>query len=258
MNVARRVFLFMWPVVPPITLIVAVTLVAARGGGFIHDVLEVGLINLLFVVGLYCFTGTSGVFSFGQIAFAAIGAYTAGILAIPVATKMELFASMPPFLLDLHTSTLTATIMGGLVAALIGAIVAVPLMRLSGLAASLATFSLLIIVHVVAQNLNQVTNGQSGLAGVPTTLPKYVVLTWCVIATLVVFCFQESRWGLRLRASREDEVAARAAGIGVYNERRVAWILKARSSAESEGLSTPSTSGPSMRTRSTSTSPSSS
>jgi branched-chain amino acid transport system permease protein len=225
MIVPRRLFLFLWPVVPPIALTAAVTLLASQGGGLIHDVLLTGLINLLFVVGLYCFVGTSGVFSFSHIAFAAIGGYAAGIFAIPVATKKELFTSMPPALLNLHTSALVATIIGGLVAATIGTIVAVPLMRLSGLAASLATFALLVIVHVVAQNLNEVTNGQSGLAGVPTTLSKYGVMAWCLVAIIVAFLFQESRWGLRLRASREDEVAARAAGIGVYNERRIAWTL---------------------------------
>jgi branched-chain amino acid transport system permease protein len=53
------------------------------------------------------------------------------------------------------------------------------------------------------------------------------VLVWAVIFMLVVFAFQESRWGLRLRASREDEIAARAYGVGVYNERRAAWVLSA-------------------------------
>ena len=108
---------------------------------------------------------------------------------------------------------------------LAGVLTSIPLMRLSGLAASLATFALLIIVHVVGQNLDQVTNGQSGMAGVPITTTPTRVLVWCLIAMVAVFLFQESRWGLRLRASREDEVAARAAGIGVYNERRTAWIL---------------------------------
>jgi len=204
---------------------VVATLLASTGGAVIHDVLMTGLIDLMFVVGLYCFVGTSGVFSFSHIGFAAIGAYTAGILAIPVETKEQLFSSMPSALVDLHTGTLVATIVGGLVTAAIGAVVSVPLMRLGGLAASLATFALLIIIHVVCQNLNQVTNGQSGLTGVPSTLTQYGVMTWCLIAIVVAFLFQGSRWGLRLRASREDEVAARASGIGVYNERRVAWIV---------------------------------
>jgi branched-chain amino acid transport system permease protein len=223
----RRGGLFLWPIVPPAALAVIVTLLVSSGGAYMHSILILGLINLLFVIGLYSFAGTSGVFSFGHIAFAAIGAYSAGIFAIPVATKRELFASMPPALIDVHASALLSTIIGGCVAALAGAITSIPLMRLGGLAASLATFALLIIVHVVGQNLNQVTNGQSGMAGVPITTDATKVLLWCLGAIVVVYLFQESRWGLRLRASREDEVAARACGVGIYNERRAAWILSA-------------------------------
>jgi branched-chain amino acid transport system permease protein len=223
----KRVALHLWPVVPPAALTGLVTLLVAQGDAYLHSILILGLINLLFVVGLYSFAGTSGVFSFGHIGFAAIGAYSAGIFAIPVDTKRELFGSMPPGLLHLHQGAIVSTIIGGCVAAAAGAITSIPLMRLAGLAASLATFALLIIVHVVGQNLNQVTNGQSGMAGVPVTTTAVTVLVWCVIAMVAVYLFQESRWGLRLRASREDEVAARACGVGVFNERRLAWILSA-------------------------------
>jgi branched-chain amino acid transport system permease protein len=216
-----------WPVVPLMLLTAAVTTAALQGNEYIHSILIIGLINLVFVIGLYCFAGTSGVFSFGHIAFAAIGAYAAGIFAIAPATKSELFASMPPALIHLHAGSLASTLIGGAVAACAALITSIPLMRLSGLAASLATFALLIIVYTVAQNLNQVTNGLSGLASVPTTTTAPKVLVWAVIFMLVVFAFQESRWGLRLRASREDEIAARAYGIGVYNERRDAWVLSA-------------------------------
>jgi branched-chain amino acid transport system permease protein len=223
----KQAGLFLWPIVPPAALAVAVTLLASRGDAYMHSILILGLINLLFVIGLYSFSGTSGVFSFGHIAFAAIGAYAAGIFAVPVATKRVLFSSMPAALINLHASALISTIIGGCVAAVAGAITSIPLMRLGGLSASLATFALLIIVHVVGQNLNQVTNGQSGMAGVPITTDVTGVLLWCLGAIVVVYLFQESRWGLRLRASREDEVAARACGVGVYNERRVSWILSA-------------------------------
>jgi branched-chain amino acid transport system permease protein len=221
----RRTALFFWPVVPPALLAILVTAIAGRGSEYTKSILILGLINLLFVIGLYCFAGTSGVFSFGHIAFAAIGAYAAGIFAIPSDTKRELFSSMPSSLIGVHQGALVSTLIGGFVAMLAGAITSVPLMRLGGLAASLATFALLIIVHVIGQNLNQVTNGQSGMAGVPLTTTAPRVLVWCLIAMVAVYLFQESRWGLRLRASREDEVAARAAGIGVYQERRTAWIL---------------------------------
>ncbi len=216
-----------WPVVPPMLLAAVVTAAASQGDEYIHSILIIGLVNLVFCIGLYSFAGTSGVFSFGHIAFAAIGAYAAGIFAIPPATKLELFASMPKALIHLHAGALESTLIGGGVAAFAGLITAIPLMRLGGLAASLATFAILIIVHTVARNLSQVTNGLSGMASVPTTTTAPKLLVWAVIFMAIVYAFQESRWGLRLRASREDEVAARAYGIGVFYERRIAWVLSA-------------------------------
>src|SRR5579871_1720167 len=124
-------------------------------------------------------------------------------------------------------AALASTIIGGGIAAVAGVVTSVPLMRLGGLAASIATFALLVIVHTVAQNLNQVTNGLSGMAGVPTTTTPGNALAWCVIAMVVIYVFQESRIGLRLRAAREYEVAARACGVRVFSERRVAWVISA-------------------------------
>jgi branched-chain amino acid transport system permease protein len=216
---------FLWTVGPLAALVVVAAEVASTGGAFLHESVVTDLIELLFVISLYIFVGNSGIFSFGHVAFASIGAYAAGIFAIPVATKAELFSSMPPELAHRHAGALGATLIGGGVAATVGFLVSIPVMRLSGLAASLATFSLLIIVHVVAQNLNQVTNGQSAMTGVPQTTSRYDVIVWCFIAMVAAYAFQQSRWGLRLRASREDEVAARASGVGVYWERRIAWTL---------------------------------
>jgi branched-chain amino acid transport system permease protein len=224
---ARRTIVFFWPVVPLAVIVIGAASLASTDGPFLHDTAVTDLVYLLFVLGLYVFVGNSGVFSFGHIAFAAIGAYAAGIFAVPVATKAQLFSSMPSALVHLHSSSLVATLIGGGVAALVGALTSIPLMRLNGLAASLATFSLLIIVHVVAQNLNQVTNGQSAMTGVPTTTTKTQMIVWCLIGIVVAYLFQQSTWGLRLRASREDSVAARASGISVYFERRVAWTLSA-------------------------------
>ena len=122
----KRIGLFLWPAVPPVVLVAAVTLATSQGGDYLHSILILGLINLLFVIGLYSFAGTSGVFSFGHIGFAAIGAYSAGIFAIPVETKETLFSAMPSSLVDLHSGALVATVIGGCVAALAGALTSVP------------------------------------------------------------------------------------------------------------------------------------
>ena len=185
----------------------------------------VALINLILVVGLYVFVGNSGVFSFGSIGFAAIGAYTAGLLVIPSEQKEILQPELPGFIAQTSFGSVGATLMGGLVAALVAAAFAIPLMRLSGLAAGLATFAMLVIIRTVANSWTEVTNGAAGLSGIPVTTSKDAALLWALMAIAVGFAFQSSGLGLRLRGSREDDVAARSLGIGVRTERRVAWIV---------------------------------
>lgn len=226
-QLARRALAFFWPVVPLAVIVVVTASLASTGGPFLRNAVVTDLVYLFLVLGLYVFAGNSGVFSFGHMAFAAIGAYAAAIFAVPVATKEQLFSSMPSALVHLHSSSFVATLIGGGVAAFVGVLTSIPLMRLNGLAASLATFALLIIVNVVAQNLNQVTNGQSGMTGVPVTTTVTQMIVWCLVGMVVAYVFQQSTWGLRLRASREDPVAARASGISVHFERRVAWTLSA-------------------------------
>jgi branched-chain amino acid transport system permease protein len=205
----------------------AATYAIAHTGGSIDRVVVNALINLVLVIGLYLFVGNSGVFSFGHMSFAAIGAYTSSLLTIPPDTKAALMTALPHFLQRANTGTITSLIAAGVVAAGVGAVLSWPLMRLNGFVATLATFSLLIIVNVVANNWQQVTNGTTGLSGIPTTTTHSSALVWAIVAIVVAFAFQQSRWGLRLRASREDDIAARASGIGVHAERRVAWILSA-------------------------------
>ena len=48
-----------------------------------------------------------------------------------------------------------------------------------------------------------------------------------MVAIALAFVYQESRFGRRLRTSREDEVASRAIGVNVGFERSVAFVLSA-------------------------------
>ena len=215
-----------WPLPALLVLVVVAAEIAwATGGPVTKGVVVVALINLILVVGLYIFVGNSGVFSFGSIGFAAVGAYTSGLLAIPSDQKEILQPELPGFIAQTSFGSLSATLMGGLVAALVAAAFAIPLMRLSGLAAGLATFAMLVIIRTVANSWTEVTNGAAGLSGIPVTTSKDAALLWALMAIAVGFAFQSSGLGLRLRGSREDDVAARSLGIGVRTERRVAWVV---------------------------------
>jgi branched-chain amino acid transport system permease protein len=217
-----------WPLPALLVLVVAAVQIAwATGGSVTKSVVVVAMINLILVVGLYVFVGNSGVFSFGSIGFASIGAYTSGLLVIPADQKAILQPDLPKFIAHTHFGSIGATLMGGLVAALVAGAFAIPLMRLNGIAAGLATFAMLVIIRTVANSWTAVTNGAAGLSGLPVTTSKNDAMTWALIAIAAGFAFQSTALGLRLRGSREDDVAARSLGVGVRMERRSAWVVHA-------------------------------
>ncbi len=228
MALARTALRATWPLPALLLFVFAVAEIAyAAGDDVTRGVVVVALINLTLVIGLYVFVGNSGVFSFGSVSFASIGAYTAGLLVIPVDQKAILQPDLPGFIAHTHFGSVGATLMGGVVAAAVAVVFAVPLMQLTGIAAGLATFSLLVIVRTVANSWTEVTNGAAGLSGLPVTTGKNDALVWALLAIVAGFLFQSSALGLRLRASREDDVAARSLGVSVRTERRVAWVVHA-------------------------------
>jgi branched-chain amino acid transport system permease protein len=207
-------------------LVCLVTALGSLGSPVLQNVLVNGLIELTLVVGLYIFVGNTGVFSFGHIGFMAIGAYTAALLRVPEESKSALL-QLPGFLERAHTSSLVATLVGGAVATLVAAVVALPITRLGGLTAGLGTFAVLNIIYVVASNWDEFTGGSTGMAAVPTTTDIPTALIWALVAICVAWLFQQTRLCLRVRASREDEYAARAIGIAIVPERAAALIVSA-------------------------------
>jgi branched-chain amino acid transport system permease protein len=216
-----------WPVLSLALLLTALVLFGeTQSGVFQRDIVQM-LINVVLVVGLYVFAGNSGVLSFGQMSFMAIGAYATAILTIPVIQKSFLLPELPGFLADAHFGTVTAAILAGLVAAVIGAIISIPIVRLNGLTASLAMFAFLVIVHEVARNWDAVTRGSRTMLGVPTNTTGTSALIWALVAIVVAYLYQRSSAGLRLRTSREDEYAAQAVGVSVPRERWIAFVISA-------------------------------
>jgi branched-chain amino acid transport system permease protein len=216
-----------WPLLALIIFVVAVTLIGSLGSASLDRTVTTMVINLILVVGLYAFVGLSGVFSFGHMAFMAVGAYTMALFTIPAEAKAFTLADLPSFLSGAHLPTIPATLAAGGTASILAIVVAIPLMRISGLTAALGTFAILIVVNQVTRNWQALTNGTAGISSVPTTTTVLGALVWALLAMIAVFLFQESRFGLRLRASREDEVAAQALGISVPRERGAAFVLSA-------------------------------
>lgn len=216
-----------WPLGPLAALIVAVAAIASLFPSSIQANVTTGLVQLGIVVGFYAFVGITGVFSFGHIAFAAIGAYTAGILSVPLLRKQVIYPELPDLLANVELTSSRAILIGAVIAALFGFALALSLGRLSGLSAALATFALLVIINQIVRNFEALTRGTKGMLGVPTTTNIWVAAAWSLVVLVIVSVFQESRYGLQLRASREEPVAAEAIGIRVGRMRGVAMVLSA-------------------------------
>src|SRR6266480_7355280 len=125
------------------------------------------LVSVAIVVAIYVFVGNSGVLSFGQISFVAVGAFAAGVMTVPLDSKKGVLTTLFPLLRD-HTignvpSLLLAAGFGGLFAFLVG----LPLMRLSGLAAGIATLAVLEITNNVLTEWTKIGPGATTLSLVP-------------------------------------------------------------------------------------------
>jgi branched-chain amino acid transport system permease protein len=183
------------------------------------------LINLVAVVGLYVFVGNSGVLSFGNVAFMAVGAYVSALLTMKTTAKSVFLPDLPALIANTEWLPFSGALAGGAAAALLAFVVGLPLMRLSGISASIATFAVLVITYVVLGNWTPVTGGQNSLMGLPLYVGLWTSLAWAAAAIAIAFAYQETRSALMLRASREDEAAAEASGVHIVRHRLIAFVV---------------------------------
>ena len=217
---------FAWPVLSLALILVVVAVLVSLGSVPLQRTATEAFIKLVVVIGLYVFVGNSGILSFGHVSFMAIGAYGSALLTIPPQMK-KVVLDLPPFMTALLLPAIPAALIAAAVATLFGFLIGLPLMRLSGISAAMGTFASLTIVYVVISNWKAVTGGQSALIGLPVYTDIWVALMYSLLALVLAFAYQQSRYGVRLRASRENEVAALATGINVRRERLIAFVFSA-------------------------------
>ncbi len=210
-------------------LLAALVVIVAVIGAFTTPQINYTAVNALVmvvtVIGIYVFVGNSGIFSFGHVGLMAVGGYAAAVLSLPGPKKELILPDAPAFLHSITLQPELAILVGGVVTALVALLFAIPLSRLAGMTAALGTLSLLFIIYSVASNWSQLTNGGAGLGGVPFATNRVVAVAFAIGAILLAWGYQRTPSGLRLRASREDEVAARASGVHVGFERAVAFVI---------------------------------
>ena len=209
----------------PLVLVGLTAAVGASGTPSFEGTVTLILCNLIIVLGLQVFIGNSGVYSFGQLSFAASGAYMAALLTLPASFAALQTPELPRFIADAQLSPLLSTLIAAVASGLLAGVVGLPLMRTSTLAIPISTFAFLIVAYNVLANWDAVTGGSSGLVSIPMTTGIGSAGLWAGVAVVVALAFRWSASGYRLQATREDEVAARSIGIGVMKERLIAFAL---------------------------------
>ena len=210
-----------------VILTVVVLLSDVAGDPLLKRTVTEALIKLVVVVGIYIFMGNSGVLAFSNTTFMMIAAYASAWMTLLPSLKRFSMPGLPGFLIAAHLPPLPALLLASLLTTLVAFLVGAAILRLSGIAASIASVAVLAMGYTIYDNWESVTMGTSSVIGLPMYVDTHVALAWAIVAMGVALLYQISRFGLALRASREDEVAARAYGINVYYQRLVAFTLSA-------------------------------
>ena len=222
--------------VVPVLLVLATAWLGLEVSNYLQAYFLDTLIKVAVVVALYLFIGNSGVLSFGTISFVALGAWTAGVLTVPEDQKRVTMPGLAHFLLTTRVGNVASLALAAAVAAAAAFAVGLPLMRLSGLAAGIATFGVLEITNNVLTYEQRIGPGLNAFSAVPQTTGIWQAAVGAVICVVVAYLYQRTRFGRMLRATREDPAAAAAAGISVYRQRLVAFTLSGALAGLAGGL----------------------
>lgn len=183
------------------------------------------LVLLVAVLALSVYTGGSGILSFGHAAFMLLAAQISATLTMAPALKRSALPLVPTFLHEAQLGLVGALLIAVAMVALLAWLVGLPICRLAGSSAAIATLGLLIIANSVVIGSQGFTRGSQAMYGVPRLVDVPVALAFAVLAIVVARAYRDSMAGLKLRAVRENEPAALAVGIDPARERLLAWVL---------------------------------
>jgi branched-chain amino acid transport system permease protein len=220
----------------PAAVVVAVGVVASLVSQAREIYFLNALVSVAMIVAIWVFIGNSGVLSFGQISFVAVGAFAAGVMTVPLESKTGVLPDLFPLLRDHTVGNVVSLVLAAAVGAALAFVVGLPLMRLSGLAAGIATFAVLEIVHNLLREWTKIGPGATTLSLVPETTGALQATIGALVAIGVAFAYQRSRLGRLLRASREDAAAAQGAGVSVHRQRLWAFALSGALAGFAGGL----------------------
>ncbi len=171
--------------------------------------------------------GYANIFSLGQLAFFAVGAYTTSILSMQM--------GMSPWV---------SMFLGGLLSSAIGLLIGLPCLRLKGLYVGIVTLTLHLVMPTLIINAPERlgTGGSYGLTGIPslqvggyvfpnplvTLVPwYYVAFGICFGMIFVIYKIINSPLGLAFMALRDDEPLAKSSGVNQYKHSLILFGISA-------------------------------
>jgi branched-chain amino acid transport system permease protein len=167
--------------------------------------------------------GYTGYAAFGNVAFFGVGAYTTGLLMLS--------AWQVPFF--------PALLAGALLAALLAALIGLPVLRLKGHYFAIATLGVAEALRQIADSWDSVTNGATGIdlpLNPSDSFFYYTALGLVTLGLLATWLLARSKIGYGWVAIREDEDAARMLGINTTRFKVLAFALSAAFAALAGGV----------------------
>ncbi len=174
----------------------------------VSNILTQVFITLIAVAGVYVLTGLTGMFSLGQAAFMAIGAYASGLLVLRA-----------------HLPIALACVLAVVMATGVGFLIGYPVVRLRRDYISLVTLGFGEAIAALLNRMTFLTGGASGLTGIPRTVGLGITAVSAVVVLALVAFFKNSKYGRQCIALRGDELAAKAMGINVTKVKMTAFLL---------------------------------
>jgi len=217
-----------------LALLVLMPVIGLYNGYYLEVATQVGIFAAL-ALGLNIVVGLAGLLDLGYVAFFAVGAYSWAIVGSPHANLI--FGGGFP----LAPGWFYVFLFVGLaVAAVTGALLGLPVLRLHGDYLAIVTLGFGEVIRVLANNLDKpinITNGPKGIT--PIGRPPvpfgisyaeafyFLVLVIVGVVILVNRRLEDSHIGRAWEAIREDEVAAQAMGVSLVRTKLLAFACGA-------------------------------
>lgn len=197
--------------------------ILGKKSAYFNGLVVIGMFYTIIVCSLNLLTGYMGEFSLGHAGFMSIGAYASAIVTTLISDQVKL----PSIVLYL-----IAILVGSVAAGIIGFLVGIPALRLSGDYLCIVTVAVAEIVRVVLSNFGipaiteSATFGKS-FAGIAKVSDYHYVYITMVVCIFIMYCYIRSRYGRALIAIREDRIAAAASGINVTKTKVLTFTISA-------------------------------